>query len=172
MIDPTPLPGLAERTVVVIGAESDFGVATVMTLLASGATVVAADRGATLPISLVDAGTGLAGILHYRSLEAGWPAVCDWIGEHAAGVHGIADHAGDAEGVAALTPHLLDGATLVHVGETAAAGDPELRTNAVRVATDSDPIAVGAAAAFLLSQHAAQLSGSVLVCASAPPDQI
>ena len=153
MIDPTPLPGLAEHTIVVIGAGSELGVATAVTLIASGARVLATDSSATLPQSLVDAGTGLPGELHYTTIgrfsASDWAALSDWIGEQTAGIHGIADHAGSTT-LDALSAHLLDGASIVHIGASAPA-DGTIRSNAVAPHPDSEPLAVAAAVAFLLS---------------------
>lgn len=175
MIDPTPVPGLTDHTVVVIGAGSPFGVATTMTLLASGATVLATDTSAALPSTLVDAGTGLPGVLHYRSVDvsaaSALASLSDWIGEQTAGVHGIAiqgaairdpaTHDPANLDLAAVTVHLLDGASVVLVGEPGHAV-PDTRSNVVVPHPDAEPLAVGAAVAFLLSDLAEFCAGAVI----------
>lgn len=165
MIDPTPLPGLAEHTVVVIGAGSDMGVATALTLVASGARVLATDGSASLPKSLVDAGTGLPGELHYKSLDvssgADWAALSDWIGEQSAGIHGIADCESGHDGLATLAAHVLDGGSIVRVG-AAERAESSIRSNTVTPHPNSEPLAVGAAAAFLLSDLAEFCDGAVI----------
>jgi len=170
MIDPTPLPGLAEHTIVVIGAGSELGIATSLTLVASGVRVLAADDSATLPKGLVDAGTGLPGELHYRSLDASsgadWAALSDWIGEQSAGIHGIADvgsadQTHEHDGLTTLAEHLLDGASVVRVG-AAERAESSIRSNTVSPHPDSAPLAVAAAVAFLLSDLAEFCDGAVI----------
>jgi hypothetical protein len=165
MIDPTPLPGLAEHTIVVIGAGSEQGVATALTLLASGARVLATDSSSTLPESLVDAGTGLPGELHYKSLDVSsgtdWAALSDWIGEQTAGIHGIADHEAGHDGLATLAAHVLDGASVVRIG-AAARAESSIRSNTVTPHPDSEPLAVAAAVAFLLSDLGEFCDGAVI----------
>ena len=175
MIDPTPLPGLAEHTVVVIGAGSELGVATAVTLIASGARVLAADGSAELPDSLVDAGTGLPGELFYKSLDvssgADWSALSDWIGEQSAGVHGIADHASGTEDLTPLSGQLLEGASIVRVG-AAARADSSVRSNTVTPHPDSEPLAVAAAVAFLLSDLGEFCDGAVIPIRERPAPAI
>ncbi len=180
MIDPTPLPGLAGHTVVVIGAGDAIGTATTLTLLASGATVLATDASTSLPASLVDAGTGLPGEVHYRPLDASsdadWSGLADWIGEQAAGVHGIADHASgdlrpDHGHLAALVPHLLEGASIVRIGR-APTGGSSIRSSVVTHHADADPLAVAAAAAFLLSDLAEFIDGAVVPVEQRPAPAI
>ena len=175
MIDPTPLPGLEEHTIVVIGAGSELGVATAVTLIASGARVLATDSSASLPESLVDAGTGLPGELHYKSLDvssgADWAALSDWIGEQSAGVHGIVDHASGHDGLATLATHVLDGASVVHVG-AAARAESSLRSNTVSPHPDSEPLAVAAAVAFLLSDLGEFCDGAVIPIRQRPAPAI
>ncbi len=175
MIDPTPLPGLAEHTVIVIGAGSELGTATAVTLLASGSRVLASDGSATLPASLVDAGTGLPGELHYKSLDvssgADWSALSDWIGEQSAGVHGIADLGSGREDLTPLSAHLLDGASIVRVG-AAERADSSVRSNTVSPRPDSEPLAVAAAVAFLLSDLAEFCDGAVIPIRERPAPAI
>ncbi len=175
MIDPTPLPGLAEHTVIVIGAGRDLGTATVMTLLASGARVLGADGSPSLPAALVDAGTGLPGELHYKSLDvssgADWSALSDWIGEQSAGVHGIADHASGREDLPPLSAHLLDGASVVRIGPAERA-DSNDRSNTVSPHPDSEPLAVAAAVAFLLSDLGEFCDGAVIPIRERPAPAI
>ncbi len=175
MIDPTPLPGLEEHTVIVIGAGTDLGVATAMTLLASGTRVLATDAAASLPAALVDAGTGLPGELHYKSLDvssgADWSALSDWIGEQSAGVHGIADHASGSEDLGPLSAQLLEGASIVRVG-AAARADSSVRSNTVSPHPDSEPLAVAAAVAFLLSDLAEFCDGAVIPIRERPAPAI
>ncbi len=175
MIDPTPLPGLAEHTVVVIGAGSELGVATAVTLLASGTRVLATDSSPSLPEALVDAGTGLPGELHYRALDVSsttdWAALSDWVGEQAAGVHGVADHASGNEDLAVLSAHLLDGASVVRIG---AVTRPEssIRSNTVTPHPDSEPLAVAAVVAFLLSDLGEFCGGAVIPIRERPAPAI
>ncbi len=175
MIDPTPLPGLAEHTVIVVGAGGELGVATAMTLLASGTRVLASDGSASLPAALVDAGTGLPGELHYRSLDVSsgsdWSALSDWIGEQSAGVHGIVDHASGSEDLTPLAAHLLEGASIVRVGASARA-DSSVRSNTVTPHPDSEPLAVAAAVSFLLSDLAEFCDGAVIPIRERPAPAI
>jgi hypothetical protein len=175
MIDPTPLPGLSEHTIVVVGAGSDLGAAAALTLVASGARVLATDGSATLPKALVDAGTGLPGELHYKSLDvssgADWAAVSDWIGEQSAGIHGIADLAAGHDGLTTLAPHLLDGGSVVRVGPAERA-ESNVRSNTVAPHPDSEPLAVAAAVAFLLSDLGEFCDGAVIPIRERPAPAI
>lgn len=176
MIDPTPLPGLAEHTVVLIGAGTALGKASALTLLASGATVLATANPLELPESLVDAGTGLPGELHYRSFDQSngtasaddATALSDWVGEQTPAVHGIVIHEGGEEVIAALSAHLIDTSSVVLVGAgQAGALQPSnpttgIRTNIVDPHPDSEPLAVASAIAFLISEHAEFVDGAVV----------
>lgn len=167
MIDPTPLPGLSERTVVVTAAASELGHATCLLLLCSGATVIAVDTHTELPSALEDAGTGLDGVLHYREADGAdhWSGLADWIGEHHAGVDGLV-LAGETHHQPVL-PHLSDAASVVVV--TGSPAIPEgIRTNVVDPHPESRPEDTAAAIVFLLSEPAQALTGSVIRVAAAP----
>lgn len=172
-IPPVALPGLEGLTVVVLGAADDNGAAVSLVLLASGVTVIATGDLAELPGSLVDAGTGLPGALHYRQHDTGsaesWSALADWIGEHHAGVHGVVhnDATGSTPGARALLPQLNDGAAIVGIGslprglvdavEVATRG---MRSNSVRPGRTTQPEAVAAVVAFLMSDPARAVNGA------------
>ena len=94
------------------------------------------------------------------SSGADWAAVSDWIGEQSAGVHGIADHAAGHDGLTTLAPHLLDGGSVVRVG-AAERAESSIRSNTVAPHPDSEPLAVAAAVAFLLSDLAEFCDGAV-----------
>ncbi|HWM33278.1 MAG TPA: hypothetical protein VNR36_03455 [Pseudolysinimonas sp.] len=157
---PLALPGLRGTTVLVTAAGTRLGVAQCLVLVASGAAVVAVDAGPR-PAALIDAGTGLPGRLDYRDGTAGWDAVADWVGEHAAGVQGLV-LPGEAAAPEALRAHLDEHASVVVVGD----GDlpAGLRANRVVPAADADPEAVAAAVGFLLSAPARGIRGATVPC--------
>ncbi|HQI66962.1 MAG TPA: SDR family NAD(P)-dependent oxidoreductase, partial [Rhodoglobus sp.] len=66
---PVALPGLAGKTVVVTGALGGQGVAECLTLLASGAHVIATDLADGPTSELTDAASALPGTLTYRQLD-------------------------------------------------------------------------------------------------------
>lgn len=178
MIESIPQPGLTGKTVVVLDAGDAHGPAVCGSLLASGANVIATGGPKELPASLVDAGTGLDGALHYRPLASAeaWGDVADWIGSHAEKLHGIV---GAPEGVAraaeVLATRLAPGAGIVNVGPEASAGAHlGIRSNAVVLAggRGSRPEDAGNAVAFLLSDLAELVDGAVIPIGERPADAI
>ena len=180
MIESIPLPGLTGTTVVVLDAGDAHGPAVCGSLIASGVTVIATGSAAQIPASLVDAGTGLPGELHYRAIssDADWPAVAEWIGGHAEKVSGIVGPTGAVSAAAdALASRLAASAAIVTVGpesEPAAGARPGIRSNAITLAggRGSRPEDAGAAVAFLLSELAERIDGARIPIGERPAAKI
>ena len=174
MLEPIGLPGLVGKTVVVIDAGDDHGPAVCVSLLASGSTVIATGSASRLPPSLVDAGTGLPGELHYRPLDGtDWADVAEWIGSHAGTLHGIV---GSSDAVvhaaAALASVLVADASTVSVGlhSSATSSHPRIRSNAIVLAggRGTRPEDAGSAIAFLLSDLAERIDGATIPIGERP----
>jgi hypothetical protein len=177
MIDSIALPGLTGKTVVVIDAGDAHGPAVCGSLITSGVTVIALGADPGLPASLVDAGTGLDGELHYHQLTD-WAAAAEWIGSHAERVFGIVGASGKVSAAAeALASQLVPGGAIVTVGpgsEPAVGARPGIRTNAVTLAggRGSRHEDAGAAVAFLLSDLAELVDGALIPVGERPADAI
>lgn len=178
MIESIPLPGLTGKTVIVLDAGDAHGPAVCGSLIASGVTVIATGSSAEIPASLVDAGTGLPGELHYRAHDPDWTAVAEWIGTHTETIDGIVGASSTVGPAAeALASHLAAGASIVSVGpETGgAAGDSHsIRSNAIVLAGGRGSRAedAGSAVAFLLSDLAELIDGALIPIGERPADAI
>jgi hypothetical protein len=177
MIESIALPGLSGKTVVVIDGGVDPGPAVCGSLIASGVIVIATGADAALPASLVDAGTGLDGELHYRQLTD-WAAVAEWAGTHAEKLSGIVG-APDAVRAAtqALATQLAPGAAVVTLATKRAPGaaaGPGIRSHTVvgSGGRGSRPEDIGSAVAFLLSDLAELVDGAVIPVGERPADAI
>lgn len=171
MIESIALPGLHGKTVVVLDAGDGHGPAVCGSLIASGVTVIGLGTGAELPASLVDAGTGLDGELHYHQLTE-WAGAAEWIRGHADRVDGIVgDSDGVTAGTSALGGLLVAGACAVSIGAKAG---PGIRSSAVLPAggRGSRHEDVGAAVAFLISDLAELVDGAVIPVGERPADKV
>ena len=164
----------------VLDAADAHGPAVCGSLLASGADVIATGSPAELPGSLVDAGTGLPGELHYRSLASadGWAAVAEWIGTHTDKVHAIVGTPSAVTPAAeALASNLAPGVSIVTIGDQTApisGPRPGIRSNAIVLAggRGSRPEDAGNAVAFLVSDLAELVDGAVIPIGERPADAI
>jgi hypothetical protein len=180
MIEPIALPGLTGKTVVVLDAGDAYGPAVCGSLIASGVIVIAIGADAELPASLVDAGTGLDGELHYRALasHADWPALAEGIGAHAERVHGFVGSAAAVSAAAdALASRVAPGAAMVTVGpdsEPAVGARPGIRSNAVVLSggRGSRSEDAGSAVAYLLSDLAELVDGARIPVGERPANAI
>lgn len=146
--EPTCLPGLTGRTIVVTGALGGQGMAQALGLLASGADVIASDLAEAAPANLLAAAESLPGQLRYQRLNVSsaddWAALAERAPTHSP-LRGLVNNAGvpfrarlgevelgDWErvlsinltgamlGLQALSPLMPPGSAVVNVGSLAA----------------------------------------------------
>jgi 3alpha(or 20beta)-hydroxysteroid dehydrogenase len=142
------LPGLEGKLVVITGANGGQGAAEALTMIASGAVVIATDIQDEVSAQLADGAAALRGSLHYRKLdvasEADWAAVAEFT-KTIGPVWGLVNNAGipfrarlgevkledwnrviginltgAMLGMQALAPLMTQGGSIVNIGSAAA----------------------------------------------------
>jgi len=143
-----PLPGLAGKLIVLTGAAGGQGLAETELLIASGATVIATDLAADIPVAVQELETAHPGKVEYRQLDASseedWTALAESISKSGREVHGLVNNAGipyrgrigemtlegwnkviginltgPMLGIQAITPFMKAGASIVNIGSAA-----------------------------------------------------